>query len=138
LVGIVTEIVLHLIDFTSDEERLPDDEPSSPTSSYLTRPLRSIDAARTMSNLKARLLIADERRSADRHAANLSAKAIGSANFTARECVVRDISETGVRISFKEAVPELPELLKLHIECELRWQTQRDSGLAFIFGSTDG
>jgi len=58
---------------------------------------------------------------------------------------VRDISETGVRISFKEAVPELPELLKLHIEelqlivkCELRWQTQRDSGLAFIFGSTDG
>jgi len=129
---------------STDEERLSDCEPSSPTSSYLTRPVRSIDAARTMVNVKARLLKSNERRGSDRYAANLSAKASGLQNFTARKCVVSDISETGIRISFSEPIPELPKFLKLHIEdlhlivkCELKWQRHRNSGMAFVFGSTD-
>ena len=118
---------------------------SQPTSTYLARPLRSLDAAKTITNVKARLLAANERRSSDRHMANLTAKVIGLADFKALKCNVRDISETGVRLSFEEPAPALPKLLKLHIEdlnlivsCELKWQTDYQSGLIFVFGASDG
>jgi len=115
---------------------------SLPTSSYLNRSLRSIDAAKTISNVKLRLS-SSERRNSMRHLTDLAAKVIGPENFEPKSCILRDISETGVRIEFEEPIPAMPRLVQLHIhelhviiKCAPMWLNHCEAGLMFVFGNT--
>ena len=117
-------------------------EAESPTSSYLSQPLRSLETAKVMKALEAQLFlpdVRDERQNGVRHAANEPARAFVPAQCDFVSCILRDVSEAGARLELRDELPETPERVYLYVEtvdiiveCEPRWRFRQMMGIVFV------
>lgn len=90
-----------------------------------------------MSNLAGEVVLASERRGAERQEANDTASTFMQGSPDAISCVVCDVSDTGTRIRLKSTA-KLPSRFKLCIldkhllaDCELVWRKKNEVGLKF-------
>ena len=111
---------------------------SAPTSTYLKRPLRSFNAAKSMRKLETQSMLDDERH-ATRYVVNQLASAFVPKKFFGIPCIIRDISKTGACLEFCEETLMMPHQLILYIDdfqfrvdCEPRWHDQHKMGLLFM------
>ena len=96
-----------------------------------------------MNNSVKAILLDSDRRSSPRHETSELAKTLPSGQLDATTCLVRDISETGVRIALADEDCFVPKRLKLYIanrhflaDCQQVWRRGSEVGLEFISSAT--
>jgi hypothetical protein len=84
-----------------------------------------------------RTVVTEDKRRWDRRRLFLRGFVRFSKNNTTVDCIVRDISERGARLSFKHALP-IPETIELHIpskgqivQSKLAWVDNCEAGISF-------